>query len=79
MKTGENYAETIIAMSENVSTPNTAKDPNFQYHKSSIKNKRDKRGYLLLFSSSKGTVAGCNVANANQRQCCKSKLQAAAM
>ena len=50
IKTGENYAETIIAMSENVSTSNTAKLPNCQYNKSSMKTRslRDKRDYLLL-------------------------------
>ena len=50
IKTGENYEETIIAMSENVSTSNTAKLPNCQYKKSSMKTRslRDKHDYLLL-------------------------------
>ena len=55
IKTGENYAETIIEMPENVSTSSTAKLPNCQYSKSSIKSRSlyDKCGYLLLFSSIK--------------------------
>ena len=45
-----NYEETIIAMSENVSTSNTAKLPNSQYKKSSMKTRSlcDKHDYLLL-------------------------------
>ena len=51
IKTGENYAETIIAVSENVSTSSTAKLPNCQYNKSSVKTRNlcNKRGSLLLF------------------------------
>ena len=56
IKTSENYAETIIAMSENVSTLSTVKLPNCQYNKSSIKTRNlcGKHRYLLLFSSIKG-------------------------
>ena len=53
IKTGENYAETIIPMPENVSTSSTAKLLNCQYNKSSIKTRSlcDKLSYLILFSS----------------------------
>ena len=37
IKTGENYGETIIAMSENVSTSSAAKLPNCQYNKAALK------------------------------------------
>ena len=58
IKKGENYAETIIAMSKNVSISSTAKLPNCQYNKSSIKTKSlcDKSGYLLLFFINKGNA-----------------------
>ena len=48
IKAGESYAETIIAMSKNVSTSSKAKLPNCQYNKSGIKTRSfcDKRGYL---------------------------------
>ena len=36
IKKGENYAETIIAMSKNVSISSTAKLPNSQYNKCNI-------------------------------------------
>ena len=52
IKTGENYAEATIAMSENISSSSTAKLPNCQYNKSSIKTRNicDKHDYLLLYS-----------------------------
>ena len=55
IKNGENYTEAIIATSENVNTSSTAKLPNCQYNKSSIKTRSisDKRGYLLPFPSIK--------------------------
>ena len=58
IKKGENYAETTIAMSKNVSTSSTAKLPNSQYNKSSIKTRSlcDKRGYSLLFFINKGNA-----------------------
>ena len=61
IKKGENYAETIIAMSKNVSISSTAKLPNSQYNKSSIKTRIlcDKRGYLLLFLSTKAMRRYC--------------------
>ena len=37
MKTGESYAETIIAMSENVSTSSTANLPNYHILKAALK------------------------------------------
>ena len=37
IKTGKNYAETRIAMSENLHTLSTIKLPNYQYNKSSIR------------------------------------------
>ena len=45
-------------MLENVSTSGTAKLPNCQYNKSSIKTGSmcDKRGYLLLFLSIKDNI-----------------------
>ena len=55
IKTGENYAEAIMTMPENISTSSTAKLPNCQYNKSSIKIRSicDKHDYLLLYSSIK--------------------------
>ena len=37
IKTGENYTETVMAMSENVSTSSIAKLPNCQYNKTALK------------------------------------------
>ena len=51
IKTCENDAETMIAVSESVSTSSTAKLSICQYNKTSIKTRSlcDKRGYLRHF------------------------------
>ena len=51
IKNGENYTEAIIATSENVNTSSTAKLPNCQYNKSSIKTRSisDKAATYYLF------------------------------
>ena len=58
IKTGENYPETLITLSENVSISSTAKLPNCHYNKSSIKTRSfcNKRIYVILFSSVKSNA-----------------------
>ena len=61
IKTPENYAETITAMSENVGISSTAKLPNCQHNKSSIKTRSlcGKRGYFTFFHQLKAIPRYC--------------------